>query len=70
MAVLGDGGRLRHAAALAGVREAGALARALREMEILAEDEPFRFSHPIVRGAGTPICRMTGASASTCGPRA
>ena len=51
MAVLGDGGRLRHAAALAGVREAGALARALREMEILAEDEPFRFSHPIVRGA-------------------
>jgi DNA-binding CsgD family transcriptional regulator len=51
MAVLGDGGRLRHAAAVAGVEEAGALARGLLEMEILAEEEPFRFSHPVVRGA-------------------
>lgn len=51
MAVLGDGGRLRHAAVLAGVEDAGALARALLEMEILAEEEPFRFLHPVVRGA-------------------
>ncbi len=51
MAVLGDGAQLRHAAALSGVEEVGALARALLEMEILAEEEPFRFVHPIVRGA-------------------
>ena len=51
MAVLGDGARLSHAAALSGVEEVGTLARALLEMEILAEEEPFRFVHPVVRSA-------------------
>ena len=51
MAVLGDGARLRAAATLAGVQDAGKLARSLLEMEILAEEEPFRFVHPVVRGA-------------------
>ncbi len=51
MAVLGDGGRLSHAAALAGVDDAGVLARALLEMQILADEEPFCFVHPVVRGA-------------------
>jgi DNA-binding CsgD family transcriptional regulator len=51
MAVLGDGTGLRAAATLAGVEDAGALARSLLEMEILAEEEPFRFVHPVVRGA-------------------
>ncbi|CAA9478070.1 MAG: hypothetical protein AVDCRST_MAG53-467, partial [uncultured Solirubrobacteraceae bacterium] len=51
MAVLGDGARVRHAAVLAGIEDAGTLARALLEMEILAEEEPFRFVHPVVRGA-------------------
>lgn len=51
MAVLGDGIRLRAAATLAGVHDAGTLARSLLDMEILAEEEPFRFVHPIVRGA-------------------
>ncbi|MGH2900343.1 MAG: hypothetical protein ACRDMZ_16835, partial [Solirubrobacteraceae bacterium] len=51
MAVLGDGTRLHVAATLAGVHDAGPLARSLLDMEILAEEEPFRFVHPIVRGA-------------------
>lgn len=51
MAVLGNGGRLRHAAALTGVEHVGALARSLREMEILDQEEPFRFLHPVVLGA-------------------
>lgn len=51
LAVLGDGGHLRHAVALTGVKDAGALARALLEMGILSDEEPFRFSHPVVRGA-------------------
>ena len=39
MSVLGDGGRLRHAAALAGVTAPGALARGLLQMEILAGED-------------------------------
>jgi DNA-binding CsgD family transcriptional regulator len=51
MAVLGDGGRLPTAAALAGINEerAGRLAHALRRIEVLAAEDPFVFVHPLSR---------------------
>jgi DNA-binding CsgD family transcriptional regulator len=51
MAVLGDGGRLATAAALAGLPEerAGSLAHALRRIEVLAAEDPFVFEHPLSR---------------------
>lgn len=51
MAVLGDGGRLAIAAALAGVDEvsAGRIAHRLRRIEVLTEEDPFIFVHPLVR---------------------
>jgi DNA-binding CsgD family transcriptional regulator len=53
LAVLGDGCELRHAAALAGVdvSEAISLAAALARLEVLADDAPPRFVHPVVREA-------------------
>jgi predicted ATPase/DNA-binding CsgD family transcriptional regulator len=51
MAVLGDGGRLPTAAALAGIDEerAGRLAHALRRIEVLSAEDPFVFVHPLSR---------------------
>lgn len=51
MAVLGDGGALSHATRIAQLDDAGGLglARALREMDILAQEDPIHFRHPIVR---------------------
>ena len=51
MAVLGDGGRLAVAAALAGLSEseAAGLAHELRRIEVLAAEDPFCFVHPLVR---------------------
>jgi DNA-binding CsgD family transcriptional regulator len=53
LAVLGDGCELRHAAAIAGVdvSEAISLAAALARLEVLADDAPPRFVHPVVREA-------------------
>jgi DNA-binding CsgD family transcriptional regulator len=53
LAVLGDGCTLRHAAALAGQGAEAALhvAAALVSSEVLAEADPPRFLHPIVRQA-------------------
>jgi DNA-binding CsgD family transcriptional regulator len=53
LAVLGDGCELRHAAAVAGLEMDGAirLAAGLVRLEVLAQDEPPRFLHPIVREA-------------------
>ncbi|HEY7007346.1 MAG TPA: AAA family ATPase, partial [Jatrophihabitantaceae bacterium] len=53
VAVLGDGCALRHAATLAGQRPDDALRAAvtLVHVEVLAEAEPPRFVHPIVRQA-------------------
>ena len=53
LAVLGDGCELRHAAAMAEVTlpEAGRLAAGLVRVEVLANDDPIRFLHPIVRQA-------------------
>jgi len=53
LAVLGDGGELRHAAAVAGLEMDAAerLAASLVRVEILAEDNPPRFLHPVVREA-------------------
>ena len=53
LAVLGDGCELRHAAATAGleITEATRLATVLVRLEILAEDDPPRFIHPVVRDA-------------------
>jgi hypothetical protein len=51
IAVLGDGTALRLAARLAHTNQAGAVARALLKMEILAAEEPLRFVHPIVARA-------------------
>ncbi len=50
MAVLGDGGALAHATRIAQLDDAGGwrLARALREMDILAAEDPVQFRHPIV----------------------
>ncbi len=51
MAVLGDGGRLALAAALAGLSEhaAARIAHRLVRIEILADEDPFAFVHPLVR---------------------
>lgn len=51
MAVLGDGGRLGHAATVAGLDEgeAAAAASRMRRIEILASEDPFAFVHPVVR---------------------
>ena len=51
MAMLGDGGALAHATRIARLEESDGrrLARALRDMEILAEEDPIQFGHPIVR---------------------
>jgi DNA-binding CsgD family transcriptional regulator len=51
MAVLGDGATLVHAGKVAGleVGDASRLARALRDMDVLADEDPVRFSHPVVR---------------------
>jgi DNA-binding CsgD family transcriptional regulator len=53
LAVLGDGCELRHAAALAGLEMEAAMrvAAGLVRVEVLAQDEPPRFLHPIVREA-------------------
>jgi DNA-binding CsgD family transcriptional regulator len=53
LAVLGDGCELRHAAAIARVEMESALrlAAGLVRLEVLAEDGPPRFLHPIVRDA-------------------
>jgi hypothetical protein len=53
LAVLGDGCELRHAAEVAevGMTEARRLASLLVRLEILADDEPPRFIHPVVRDA-------------------
>jgi DNA-binding CsgD family transcriptional regulator len=53
LAVLGDGGRLAHGAAVAGVDATGAarLAAELTRAEILADGDPPRFLHPVIREA-------------------
>ena len=53
LAVLGDGCRLRHAAAVADLPmpDAIRLAAGLVRLEVLAGDEPPRFLHPVVREA-------------------
>ena len=53
LAVLGDGGRLRHAAAIAGLDMPAAirLAADLVRVEVLAAADPPGFLHPIVRDA-------------------
>jgi DNA-binding CsgD family transcriptional regulator len=51
MSVLGASGRLRDAAALAGLGEddAAEAARAMRRVEILGAEDPFEWIHPLVR---------------------
>jgi DNA-binding CsgD family transcriptional regulator/tetratricopeptide (TPR) repeat protein len=51
MAVIGDGGSLDAAAAVAGVEpgDAAAIAGQLRRVEIIAREDPFAFVHPLVR---------------------
>ena len=53
LAVLGDGCELRHAAATAGLEmtDATRLATVLVRLEVLADDDPPRFIHPVVRDA-------------------
>jgi DNA-binding CsgD family transcriptional regulator len=53
MAVLGDGGELRHAAQIAGLELAPAtrLAEGLVRVEVLAADDRPRFVHPVIRAA-------------------
>jgi DNA-binding CsgD family transcriptional regulator len=53
LAILGDGGDLRHGAAVAGIAmdQATSLATALVRLDILGDDSPPRFIHPIVRHA-------------------
>ena len=53
LAVLGDGGELRHAAAIAGVTTADApwLAAGLVRAEVLAPGDRPRFVHPVIRDA-------------------
>ena len=53
LAVLGDGTELRLAAALAdlGIDQAATAADALSRAEVLADERPLRFVHPIVRTA-------------------
>lgn len=51
MAILGDGADLRHAAAVCDLdhERAAAIARQLRQIEILASEDPVSFVHPVVR---------------------
>ena len=51
MSALGDGASLRHVACLAGVdaARAAAIARSLRTADVLAQEDPVQFMHPIVR---------------------
>ena len=53
LAVLGDGGEARHAAAIASlpIAEAERLVEGLVRLEVLAPDELIRFLHPVVREA-------------------
>ena len=53
VAIVGDGGLLRHAAALAGLedQDAGEAADALRAGRILTDSRELRFVHPIIRSA-------------------
>ena len=53
LAVLGDGCELRHGAAMADLQmtDAARLATALVRLEVLADDSPPRFIHPVVRDA-------------------
>jgi DNA-binding CsgD family transcriptional regulator len=53
LAVLGDGCEMRHAAAIGGLEmsEAARLAAGLVRIDVLAEDRPPRFVHPVVRDA-------------------
>jgi DNA-binding CsgD family transcriptional regulator len=53
LAVLGDGCELRHAAEIAGIDTASAmlLAAGLVRVELLAADDPPRFTHPVLRDA-------------------
>ena len=53
LAVLGDGGKLRHGAVMAGLDAGTAirLAAGLVRVEVLASDDPPCFLHPIVRAA-------------------
>ena len=61
LAMLGEGSDLRHAAAVAGIpmKQAIRLAAELVRVEVLGEDRPPRFLHPIVRHAVAHT--MTGA---------
>jgi DNA-binding CsgD family transcriptional regulator len=51
--ILGDGTKLRHAAALAGVQasELGPAAAALVRLDLLRREDPLEFFHPVVRSA-------------------
>ena len=51
--ILGDGTKLRHAAALAGVeaRELGPAAAVLVRLNLLRREDPLEFFHPVVRSA-------------------
>ena len=53
LAVLGDACELRHAAATAGLQmtDATRLAAVLVRVEVLADDDPPRFIHPVIRDA-------------------
>jgi DNA-binding CsgD family transcriptional regulator len=53
MAVLGDGSRLATACALADIPEgpAAAIAHQLRRLEVLTDEDPIAFVHPLVRGS-------------------
>jgi class 3 adenylate cyclase len=53
LAVLGDGCELRHAAATAGLEiiDATRLAASLVRLDVLADDDPPKFIHPVVRDA-------------------
>lgn len=53
LAILGDGSELRHAAAIAGLSVGGAARNAseLVRLEVLADEDPPRFLHPVVREA-------------------
>src|SRR5262249_44593979 len=53
LAVLGDDCELRHAAATAGLEmmDATRLATVLVRLEVLADDDPPRFIHPVLRDA-------------------
>ncbi len=57
LAILGDGCDLRHAAAVAGIAmdQATYLATELVRLEILGDDRPPRFIHPIVQHAVTQM---------------